>query len=275
MSYSVTERSQSRAKPRELYKFEGTYGNYYYTSQQEDVVYDDGDGRGPQTYEAYSMKRTGIKIGTHEDDGLDITVELPVRLQVVQDYAFQISPPKLRLTIYRYHTLADVRTSWVGPVSGIRLSKGVASIKSPSILSNALSGSCPSVYYQTPCNRILFDEGCKVDRAANSVEAAIVAISESGTTITLSTIGSKPAGFFRAGELLLPSGERRMVIDQSGTSVLINFPFSRVTKHQRCELTAGCDHAYNGDCLNKFDNQVQFGGFMFIPNINPFSNGLD
>jgi len=270
MTYTQSETSQHRGKPRELYKFVGTYGNYYYTSQQEDVVYDDGEGA--KTYKAAALKRGNVKIGTHEDDGLDMTIDLPVSVPVVQDYAFKVAPPKLRLTVYRYHTLDDVKVHWAGPVTNIRVSKGTATIKSPSILSYALSGSCPSVYYQTPCNRILYDEGCKVSRPANTLTTTITGINN--LTLTLASSGGFPNNHFRAGEVVLPSGERRMIVAHSGTSVTINYPFSQVTRGQSCDVVAGCDHAYEGDCKNKFDNQVQFGGFMFIPNVNPFSNGL-
>lgn len=273
-TYIQSEKSQSRGKPRELYRFEGTYGNYYYTSQQDDVEYDNGDGTGPHVYEAFTLKRSNVKIGTHEDDGLDLTVEMPVSLKLVQDYAFQIAPPKLKLTVYRYHTLAEVKTSWAGPVLGIKVSKGLATIRSPSILSNVLTGSCPSVYYQTPCNRILFDEGCKVSRNDNTVNTRVRAVSTSGTGLSVLSDGGRPDGFFNAGEVLLPSGERRMIIGHVGNIITINFPFSKIVKNQQCQIVAGCDHAYNGDCKNKFNNQPQFGGFVFIPNVNPFVNGI-
>lgn len=272
MTYRQSEESRSRAKPRELYKFEGTYGNYYYTSQQEDVDYDDGDGTGVKTYKSATLKRGNVKIGTHEDDGLDMTIELPVTVPVVQDYAFKVAPPKLKLTVYRYHSLDDVKVHWAGPVTNIRVSKGIATIKSPSIFSYALSGSCPSVYYQTPCNRILYDEGCKVSRADNTLNTTISEIN--GRTLTLASTGNFPNSHFRAGELVLPSGERRMIVAHIGNSVTVNYPFSKVERFQACQAVAGCDHAYEGDCRNKFNNQKQYGGFMFIPNVNPFNSGI-
>lgn len=267
MAYIDDEKSVHDGKPKELYKFEGTYGNYFYTTQQAEVTYL-GD-----TYEPQTMKRTRLKTGTKEDDGLDLDIEMPISIPLARDYAFRITPPRLWLTIFRYHDLSDVKTYWSGPVSSITVQRGLATLKSPSALNYALSGDCPSIYYQTPCNRVLFDAGCKVSRAANSVAAEITEIN--GRFVRVNSVSGKPNGFFLAGELVAASGERRMIVGHLGTDIALNYPFARLVLGQAVTLVAGCDHAYEGDCLNKFDNQVNFGGFPFIPNVNPFEEGID
>lgn len=267
MAYNDNETSLSAGKPRELYKFEGTYGDYFYTPGQEDVTYL------ADVYEAIAAKRGNVKIGTHEDDGLDLTIEMPVGMQLVRDYAFRISPPRLHLTIYRYHTLDDVKTYWSGPVSNINISAGKATVRSPSALAYALSGDCPSVYYQTPCNRVLFDVGCKVSRALNTVATTVASVN--GRNVTIADNGGRADGFFAAGELVAASGERRMIVAHAGVAVTLNYPFARLTVGAAVEVVAGCNHAYEGDCLTKFNNQQNFGGFPFIPTVNPFAEGID
>lgn len=37
-------------------------------------------------------------------------------------------------------------------------------------------------------------------------------------------------------------------------------------------LLHGCDHARLGDCKNKFNNVVNYGGMDFIPTVNPFTD---
>ncbi len=37
------------------------------------------------------------------------------------------------------------------------------------------------------------------------------------------------------------------------------------------DLILGCDNTYT-TCLNKFNNLINFGGFMFLPATNPYIN---
>lgn len=266
MSYISDETSVHDGKPKELYRFEGTYGNYFYTTQQEEATYLG------EAYEPATMRRSAVKTGTKEDDGLDCNIEMPVSIPLARDYAFRTTPPRLWLTIYRYHTLDDVKTYWSGPVVAITVQRGRATLRSPSALNYALGGNCPSIYYQTPCNRVLFDEGCKVSRIAHSVATTVVDVN--GRSLSVASIGGKPAGYFIGGELVAASGERRMIIGQAGTDITLNYPFARLSKTQTVTLVAGCDHAYEGDCANKFANQKNFGGFPFVPTVNPFTDGI-
>jgi hypothetical protein len=268
VSYLDDEKSVANAKPVELYKFDGTYASYYYTSGPKIITYDGHD------YIPSAIERSEVKAGTHEDDGLDITIKLPVAETVVQDYAFTTSPPKLKLTIYRQEPGGTI-VYWTGPVNNMSVDEdGRAAVRCPSFLGAALVGNIPDVHYQTPCNHTLYDGRCGVDYAANSNVTAVTAISADGKTITVGSIAALD-GKLIGGELALGTGERRMIVSQVGTAITVNFPFARITVGGAATVAAGCDYAYSGDCKNKFDNQLRFGGFMFIPPINPFADGIE
>src|SRR5687768_12957871 len=113
MTYESSEISVSGAKPVELFKFVGTYASFYYTSGPEAI-----DFLG-NTYLPITIKRTDVRTGTQEDDGLDVNIEMPVSVPMVQTYAFATAPPALDLTIYRYHRGApgDYVAYWSGPVN--------------------------------------------------------------------------------------------------------------------------------------------------------------
>lgn len=266
MTYLDTEKSQHGGKPNELYKFEGTYANFFYTSGPKKIVFD-GD-----TYLPIAIKRSEISVGTQEDDGLDVTVELAVTNEIVQVYGFQDSPPSLNLQILRFHTLADVVTYWDGPVNDIQVSNGVATIRSPSTLGAALDANIPNVFFQSPCNHVLYDERCKVDYADWSEAATVTAVA--GRVVTVNSVGTLDAKLI-GGEVLLASGERRMITAQNAGEIIVNFPFSQLHVADIVMLAAGCDLAYKGDCKTKFDNNRNFGGFPFIPAANPFADGID
>lgn len=267
MAYADSENSAYAGQPRELYKFIGTYGNYLYCSGQQEVQYN-GD-----TYMPVVMKRDNVVSGTQADDANNLSVYLPVSAQLVQDYAFGISPPDLDLLIYRYHDLSDVQVYWSGTITNVSIQVNIATLTSPSILSWILTGSIPSRYYQTPCNNVLFDSFCKASRAAFEITTTITSIDD--LDVVIASNGGHPDGFFVGGEVVLPSQERRMIISHSGLNLVLSYPFSQAQNGESIQVAAGCDHAYTGDCLGKFNNQPNFGGFPFIPNVNPFTSGID
>lgn len=271
MTYQGSEVSVSSAKPVELYKFVGTYANFFYTSGPVPVTFL-GD-----TYLPIAIKRSEVKAGTQEDDGLDLSIDLPSSSDLAQTYGFSGTPPKLALTIYRYHRGAptDYVAYWTGPVTNINTNGGKSTVRSPSSLGHALQGNLPNVYYQAPCNHVLFDSRCGIVEADWTVVTTVSAVDATDgkkiTVLSVGTLGGKLVG----GELSLPSGERRMITAQVGNVVTVNFPFFALTAGTAIGLVAGCDHAYGGDCsASKFNNQVKFGGFPFIPAENVFQTGM-
>lgn len=269
MTYLDDEKSVHDSKPVELYKFVGTYASFFYTSAPVDQEYD-GD-----TYAAITIERTEVNEGTQDDDGLDITVTLPVESELAVTYAFTVSPPKLSLTIYRVQP-SGVGVYWTGPVNNVSVdSHGRASLSCPSALGAALAGNVPSVYYQTPCNNTLYDQRCKIDEALWSQDTTVSSVSEDNKTISIGSIGSLD-GKLLGGDLALANGERRMIVAQTGTDITVNFPFSAaITAGLDCRVAAGCNYAYHGDCKAKFNNQINFNGFPYIPPINPFADGIE
>lgn len=271
MAYIDDEQSTSNAKPIELYRFTGTYQNYYYTSGVEKVTYQAPGETAPHDYLPIAIKRSEISVGTHEDDTTDITVTLKASNQVVLDYGFETSPPELNLTIFRFHNIADVKQVWFGEVTNIQVNDGIATVRSPSLLSSIMTAQAPTVYYQSPCNNVLFDARCKVDEPTYTHAATVTAVA--GRSITVDGVGTL-GGKLKGGEIVLASGERRMIVSQVGTVIGVNFPFAQLIPGATCAIKAGCDHLWAGDCKLVYNNRLNFGGFVFIPPDNPFAGGI-
>lgn len=268
MSYLDNEISVHDGKPVELFKFEGTYANFFYTSGPKKVEFDGDD------YLPVAIRRSEVKAGTQEDDGLDVSVELPASSPLSQTYAFSGTPPKLTLTIFRYHRddIGDWRKYWFGPINNALTADGKTSFRSPSALANALQTQVPNVYYQAPCNHVLFNSRCKIVEADWTVATTVVSVD--GKDIEVASVGAFD-GQLIGGEVSLDSGERRMIVAQTGSVVTVNFPFFALIGGTDINIVAGCDHKYTGDCKAKFANQRNFGAFPFIPNENVFDTGLE
>lgn len=273
MSYNEKEESDHGGSPIELYLFEGVGSKrYLYTTDNQDVV------RNGLVYESVAMSRDSLKAGTQSGDDHALEIELPVRTQLVIDYATRISPPILNLTIYRYHNgddpLLDSVIYWTGPVVSFNVGVDTAVVRSKSIFGSALSGNVPSVYYQSPCNWVLYDGRCQVSRPAWTFNADLVAVSL--YEIEVDNIPSGfAAGTFIGGEMVCDrTGERRSLVGQVGNILTANYPFADLQMGDTVTVSAGCDHSA-ATCKNKFNNRARYGGFLHIPWNNPFADGVE
>lgn len=269
--YSDREISVHDGEPIELYEFVGSYQTYRYTSTDVAISFSGF------TFVPLPIKRSAVKVGVHDEDNIEIRIELPITAGLVKDYGFQITPPRLELTIYRMHRGTNYNTDysvyWKGKVSTLSIDNNKCTISVPSVFSNALQGNIPSVFYQGPCNHVLFDSGCKVSRALNSIVTTVTSIS--GSAVQVASVGTFPDGAFIGGEIADTShNDRRMINAHASNLITVNYPFSNLAVGAQVEITGGCNHAYNGDCKLKYNNQINYGGFPFIPSINPFESGL-
>ena len=259
--YDIKEESVSDSAPFELYEFVGTYKNYYMTTDAIPHILNHF------TFNPVAgMKRGGLKVGTHDDDNVDITIDIPIIEQIVKDYAFQTTPPSLSVTIYRLQRDAGTYVAyWKGPIASITVNDEFATFRIPSKFGSILQGNIPNVYVQPPCNNVLFDELCKVSRVANSLDTQVSSIE--GRVIGIPSIGGFPNGWFIGGEIAIPAhNERRMIVNQSGSLLTINYEFSKLSVGTSIQVTAGCDHSYSGaNGCPKFANQRNFGGCPFVP----------
>jgi len=272
MTYDVKEASATGGSPVEGYQFLGTFANYYYTSAELDVTING------QLYTAAIIKRNVINSGTQSDDQLDLQLEVPRNLQLIQDYAFQSSPPDLRLKIYRYHEGDNPAIDWViiwdGKVTSFSVTGHQARILVPSVFSLALRGTVPSKSYHAPCNHVLYDARCKVLRTSFKQVTTITALNPSGNTVTVADDGFAD-GVLEGGEVFnTTQGERRLILANVANVLTVSFPFHSAIVGDTVELYAGCDHSRLGDCLNRFNNVVNFGGFPLVPKVNPFEGEL-
>lgn len=273
MTYAASEQSKHGGKPIELFRYVGTYQNFYYTSGQMPIEYQAPDELAPNTYVPLNTRRSAVGQMTQNDDNSEVTIEMPVSTDIVAIYGFQISPPDLELTIFRGHNPGEYVRYWSGKVENIQVVKGTATIRVPSELAAALGADFPNVYYQGPCNHSLFDERCGVPFEDWSASTLITAIN--GKTLTLAEMPLALDGQLVGGDCLLPSGERRMIVAQTANTIMVNYPFAGAELGGEVMLAAGCDLAWKGDCKVKFNNTARFGGMPLIPPLNIFSSGIE
>lgn len=270
MSYQTFEESVHDAAPIECYKFVGSFKDYRYTSADQEVTVNG------EVYTPAALKRNGVRAGTHNEETLALELELPFDLAVVTDYAYAESPPKLSLTVYRVHRGTSFATDWAllwtGQVSTFSVQGRTARLRVPSVFSRALQGSVPNVYYQTPCNHVLYDGRCKVSPAAFTQSTTVSTVGINNVVVADDGFAD---GVLKAGEIINDrNGERRMILGNVADTITIGFPFVDLVAGDTVTLRAGCDLSFS-TCKNKFNNTLNFGGQPYIPSDNPFQGSLD
>lgn len=265
MSYDAIEKSVN-PNPVELYRFVGTDVTYLMTSSQTNITVES------ETYVATTISRDAVKVGTHENDDVQLTVSVPVNHPMVSEYMFNVGPPDLELHLYRIHRsdLTDKVTYWTGEVTSFSVEGRTAKLLVPSMFSYFLNGLLPAPRYQGPCNHVLFDEFCKLSRVGNEHEATITAINGLNITLSSSIFDTNKC---KAGEMILHGrGQRRMIISNTGNVFRISYPFMTPKVGDIVTVTIGCDHSFT--TCKELLNGVNYGGFPFVPNRNPYNGRI-
>jgi uncharacterized phage protein (TIGR02218 family) len=266
VAYQDDEASQQDGRPIELYEFVGTVKTYRYTNFQRRVQFNS------EWYYPVTLKRSALKVGTSQEKGT-ITIELPVDAEVIWDYGFDVPPPDLSVTVYRQHGEGNEAIQyWYGQVGSILLAGRTAKLKVPSTFDLQLSLIIPAIAVQAQCNHATYDERCGAVRTSFDVATTIDTITNS-VTIAVVSDGGNPDQWFRGGEIVTASGERRLVVDHQGNTLLLNFPFLSLSVGDAVTLFAGDDHTF-ATCHAKFDRSIAFSGFNWMPVENPFATGL-
>jgi uncharacterized phage protein (TIGR02218 family) len=276
VSYLAQEQSIEGAKPAELYLFKNATDTFAYTSAPFSI------GSGGVTYQPVAIVRTDPnRASLQTDDNLVFT--LPATDPFVARYISGVPSSADQLTIYRQHLsdggTPETITYWVGSVSSVAFEGDVAKIETRPA-SSILVRTIPNRCYQSLCGHVLYDRGCKISDASFKFPVTVTALDATKTTLTVSgaSISGHGAGYFDGGFVRWGGIDYRMVLsstDLGGNvlSVAIMLPFTSVAVNSALDLFAGCDHTL-ATCAAKFSNTINFGGFPYVPSVNPFSAGI-
>ena len=146
----------------------------------------------------------------------------------------------------------------------------MANLRVPSLTDDAMKIRLPVISAQKHCNHVLYDALCTVNRVSASGTGTITAIA--GNTITTTYTGTA----MTFGDIEhVASGERRMVVAQTGSVLTLNAPLVEAVVGDSLALAPGCDHTITM-CRDAYNNVINFGGHPDMnAAINPWvPNGL-
>ena len=269
MTYAVKDKSTHDGLPMEFFKFVGPLRTYRFTDQANSETLNG------EAYLPLQIKRGNIGVSSVVDSQKSLSVSVPSDCSLARDYGQRLTPTALKLTVYRAYRGDDLATQFAQRFRGEAINYGFENyefaITFGNILQNDLNKPIREVYYQSICNHILYDARCKVNKAANTTQSTVVNYSDTAVEVVND---GWPNGDLRAGSLInMRTGEERLIIDNLANVITIGYPFVDIVGGDDVQMVRGCNHGAT-ECTVKFNNYVNYGGFLFLPYRNPFENEL-
>ena len=262
-NYINLESSAQDGQPVELYLFNKLDTEFWtYTSTDQIISY------GGRDYSPIAIKRGNIRLDINSlKTKLDVTIPLTNpfgRLWIQQPIEGIVS-----LTIYRFHK-NSFKIYWKGFVRGVKFKPDVilviCSLKTTSLkrfgLMRKYQRNCGLPLYSPLCAISEDDSDFFVDGTVNSVD---------GRTIDATILSSEVDGWFLGGKFKTDDNEvLQKIVYHSGTEIKIARSVVSLKAGDTFRAWSGCDHL-KATCKDKFANKLNFGGFPYLPNKNPFT----
>lgn len=275
MTFETEEIGVETGEPIELYAFVSGSDTFFYTSNAIDVT--------PlvQTYTATVIQRTSTAEGVAKREH-DFEIILPTSDDVSQLFIGTMPGNRVTLTVSRYHrqdVSVEIVQIFEGFIMGAQFRKqGKECLLTARSTISSIGRNIPRRTCQAACNHVLYDSlTCQVDDTDPEFRASSIdVISQVGNIMTVDSLPASFIDTWADGGFVEAVGQTdfRLIISQTGTALTLHTPFR--TTPTTVNVFAGCDHDIGGTngCGPKFSNVDRFGGFAFVPVINPFESGI-
>ncbi len=263
MSYSGRETSTHAGAPIELYEFRRSATYWRYTSAADDQTYL------MNTFRAIPIARSSIE-RTHEIGRASLKVTMPRDIDVAQD--FLAAPPSevTTLTVYRRHRDdADTVVIWMGRVLNAEWRGSEVEFNCEPVYTS-LQRTGLRRMYQRACQHTLYGPQCQVNESSHLLTATVLSVS--GFTLQVPAAASYPDGHFAGGFAMwhdASGARRRMITASTGATITLAQSPTGLAAGMTVALYPGCDHTL-ATCDAKFNNAANYGGFPYMPQLNPF-----
>ncbi len=266
MTFAEKEISTFGGEPIDLYTFNRAGMYWRYTSADEN-----------KTIGGFIYESIPISVGNYERSQDSAKNPISIKISKESDFVqqFIVAPPSdlIPVTITKYHETdpdLEVIVVWTGRVINVRFLEKEVTVSCEPIFTSIRRPLLRRVY-QVACPYILYGISCKLTNTDFSVDGTITTIS--GLTITASEWGAYDDDYFTGGYIertgtLGGAIDKRPILTQTGTAITINLQIVGLSVGETITAYPGCNHNLT-TCINKFANNLNFGGFPYMPNKNP------
>lgn len=267
MTFNANEIAASSGPEVHLFAFEIGPLNFYYTNHTTSVV-DDGITYSPIP---------GISCSEIEEDVTADSTDIEIRLPFDALIADIVLQSNLGEILYFRVKRGYVETSeFIRRYDGYMVAKKMELpyfvIVGDRNFGNIIRPSATACI-SSNCTVPLYGHQCKVNKAdfKQSVEIDTIV----GLTITLKATTVTTKNYYAGGFIEFIDGKgllNQIDIDTSDNLTLIcTYRPIGLQDNAAIDIYPGCNHLWEGDCLNKFNNTINCTAFPFINSRNPFS----
>jgi uncharacterized phage protein (TIGR02218 family) len=264
MSYG--EQEISAGTPFYLYKISVGTLTYFYTNFDDFVNYSSN------VYDPLAGIRHSEVNDELMDDNTEVKVYLPFDTKLAEIIMQVNLGDVLYFSIYRGHASTnDVVRIYDGYMSAYSIELPNFIIVGDRNFANVLRPSA-SLSISSKCNVPLYGNQCKVDK--NAFKEDVVFVSKDGPRITVTGLSSTVANYYAGGYVEFNVGlgvsSKVNIETSSGGVLLLDQRIPTIAVGAQITVYPGCDHRWEGDCLNKFNNTINCPAFPFMNKRNPF-----
>jgi len=258
----------------ELYRFVRGAQTWTLTSANEQIVYNS------ETYAPAVIGR-GNRESRSELSRASLSVTIDIDEALSQDVLSYYGDEVMFLTLF-INTNGTYQTGWKGRLVS-KSPKGQELGLSVESLFTTLRRAGVMARYQKTCRHALYRLGCNLDQEDFADELLLV--SASGNQVTVVGAAASGDGFYTGGMVRAPQDDSlRWVTGHTGEVLTMARAFEALNDSEfgygenygnfyggyTVKVYPGCDHT-RPTCVSKFNNVVNYGGFPWIPSLNPFS----
>lgn len=250
----------------ELYRFVEGSTVYLRTNFDEPYTYDSGSG--DEVYVPTTMQRTEIQSQNQiNKSSIDITFTLDDTM--ARHWMVDNVESVITLTIFEVDD-TDVGVSWKGRLTAIKPNLSDLTITFESIYTSLQRPGLRARFLRN-CRFSLYGRGCGLDKAGFAIPGVPSAVS--GVSVTVGVAASFPDGYFTAGMIAAADGRLRYITGHVGSTLtmmrrLPSLETAFALGGTTVTLYPGCDRS-RAQCKTKFNNLPNYGGFDWIPTVNP------
>jgi uncharacterized phage protein (TIGR02218 family) len=258
--YDDADRALQGAAPSELFRFSGG-AEAAYASGQRSVTW-----LGVQ-YLADWILHSELE-QSDELNKQELEITLRATSPVAQAYIQDIPAVSVNVRVFRFIAgVDDYRLVWSGRVTRpVFSSENDECVLYCEPIFTMLRRAGLRRNYQLICPYSLYDGRCRAVRTAYTRTREVTAVQAGRLTLGGGGTGS---GYY-AGGILRFGARYRLIIADTGGQIRLAGGVPGLAPGAMVDVSAGCDKSL-ATCVSKFANSLNFGGFPYIPEKNPFT----
>ena len=107
-----------------------------------------------------------------------------------------------------------------------------------------------------------------------AIEKNVLTVSEAAyhPIVTISGLWAPNVNsIFTGGYIVTGNGLKKMIVNHTDNKLTLLTTMQGLTVGEEIQMCEGCDHTFD-TCRFRFQNGENYGGFDYIPKINPFGS---